>query len=226
MSIEHRNISWFHICIHESLDGLLSTKSHFTKFIHQLQTTEWDYHIDSHHSIGIYTKNGKPKTLKNIGWLVWEGMLLLELENTLGTKQKFMQRSWKSNAKNMIVPNKCIIRASKTLPTPNLHADLRKFWHQKAERSQHYLIRGVRCSLVKWNGSKGMQRKKPIFQMSFTQTKKHRLFCFFPVYPEKTRAAKSWNLVYWVPSHTRIEFHAFGPIEEPRQTYLCLMGAK
>jgi hypothetical protein len=55
--------------------------------------------------------------------------------------------------------------------------------------------------------------------------KKHGLFCFFPVYPENIRAAKSWNPVYWVPSHTGIEFHAFGPIEEQGQTYLCLMGA-
>ncbi len=31
--------------------------------------------------------------------------------------------------------------------------------------------------------------------------------------------------MYWVPSHTGIEFHAFGPIEEQGQTYLCLMGA-
>jgi hypothetical protein len=31
----------------------------------------------------------KPKPLKTSdGWLVWEGMVLLELENTLGTKQK------------------------------------------------------------------------------------------------------------------------------------------
>jgi hypothetical protein len=165
--------------IHLSTDfllaGLISSikvgPEHFTNsFIHQLQTILWDYYIHSHHSTS--TKNGKTKTLKNIGWLVWEAMLLLELENTLGTKQKFMQRSWKSNVINMLVPNKCVIGAHKTLPTPNLHADLRKFWHQKAECAQHYLIRGVGCRLVEWNGSKGKQRKKPTFQMSFTHTQK------------------------------------------------------
>ncbi len=68
----------------------------------------------------------------------------------------------------------------RTFPAPNLHADLRKFWHQKVERAEHYLIRGVGCSrLVEWNGCKGKQRKKPTFQMSFTQTKKKKNMGYF-----------------------------------------------
>jgi hypothetical protein len=78
---------------------------------------------------------------------------------------------------------------------------------------------------VKWI-QREAKKEANISNEFYTHTqKKHRLFCFFPVYPENIWAAKSWNRVYWVPSHARIEFQAFRPIEEQGQTYLCLMGA-
>jgi hypothetical protein len=78
---------------------------------------------------------------------------------------------------------------------------------------------------VKWI-QREAKKEANISNEFYTHTKKNiGYFVSFLSIPKIFGQLKAEIGVYWVPSHARIEFQAFRPIEEQGQTYLCLMGA-